>query len=88
MVLFKEDEADSISKDFGNTSELWLPPQVYFQEQNQGGLFFFFQEQASSLAVPSCKSSFGATSFSWAQADGAGGKQLGDSGSLMMPGLA
>lgn len=41
MVLFKEDEADSISKDFGNTSELWLPPQVYFQEQNQGGLFSF-----------------------------------------------
>lgn len=41
MVLFisKEDEADSISKDFGNTSELWLPPQVYFQEQSQGGLF-------------------------------------------------
>lgn len=51
MVLFisKEDEADSISKDSGNTSELWLPPQVYFQEQSQGGLFFFFQEQASSL---------------------------------------
>lgn len=35
IVLFisKEDEADSISKDFGNTSELWFPPQVYFQEK-------------------------------------------------------
>lgn len=43
MVLFisKEDEAESISEDFGNTSELWLPPQVYFQEQSQGGLFSF-----------------------------------------------